>query len=93
MECNPAVKAAGVHVAVPLLITTALQRVVAPSLNVTVPVGKEPLPDAGTVAVNVAADGYVAGLADDDTLTVGVALATVTFTEPVTGLKLLFVGV
>jgi len=55
MECEPVESDVGVHVACPVpLSATLLQIAVAPSLNVTVPVG---VPVAGatelTVAVNV----------------------------------------
>src|SRR5450432_2750001 len=73
MLCDPAVSALVLHAACPAATATSLHRIVAPSVNVTVPFGVPP----ETVAVNVTDCPTVAGLADDTSAVVVVVTALV----------------
>ena len=64
MECVPVVRVVAVNFATAEVSTTE-PSVVAPSLNVAVPVGV-PVPEDVTVAVNVTDCPEIDGLSDDD---------------------------
>src|SRR5512142_1838291 len=79
MAWPPAAAKLVVNVAAPPVPTATVPRTVAPSLNVTVPIGvPAPGATAATVAVKVTAWPVTAGLTDDRRATVVAAGLTVT---------------
>jgi hypothetical protein len=71
IECDPVLKADVANVALPLPLRAPVPNVVAPSMNVTVPVGTVVFPlGPATAAVNVTCCPAVDGFCDDVTVVV-----------------------